>query len=275
MKEELRCMMERTPIAVQYRIIWPDGSLHWVESRGVYLYDGDGNASRMLGVVMDITERKRVEGQIKASLAEKEVLLKEIHHRVKNNLQVISSLVSLQADDSKNEAVCQGLKDVTYRLRSMALVHEKLYQSSDLAHIDFAEYTRSLLSYLWHTHGAFAADVRMTLDLGSVSLLVDTAVTCGLILNELAVNALQHAFQGRSDGEVKVSLHCGADRRIRLCVTDNGVGLPVGFDWRQTQSLGLRLVQMLSRQLDATAEVSSGDGTKFEIIFENPASFPS
>jgi PAS domain S-box-containing protein len=230
----------------------------------------------------DITGRKQMENalqhhtrELEASLAEKEVLLKEIHHRVKNNLQVISSLVSLQADGSKDEAVCQVLKDVTYRLRSMALVHENLYLSSDLAHIDFAEYTRGLLSYLWLAHGAFAADVRMTLDLGPVSLLVDTAVTCGLILNELAVNSLKHAFHGRSDGEVKVSLHCGADRRISLCVTDNGVGLPAGFDWRQTQSLGLRLVQMLSRQLDATAEVSSGNGTTFEIVFENPASSPS
>ncbi len=230
----------------------------------------------------DITGRKQMENalqhharELEASLAEKEVLLREIHHRVKNNLQVISSLVSLQADGSKDEAVCQVLKDVTYRLRSMALVHEKLYQSSDLAHIDFAEYARGLLSYLWLAHGAFAANVRMTLDLGPVSLLVDTAVTCGLILNELVVNALKHAFQGRSDGELKVSLHCGADRRISLCVTDNGVGLPVGFDWRQTRSLGLRLVQMLSRQLDATAEVSSEDGTKFEMIFENPTSLPS
>ena len=230
----------------------------------------------------DITGRKQMENalqhhtrELEASLAEKEVLLKEIHHRVKNNLQVISSLVSLQADGSKDEAVCQVLKDVTYRLRSMALVHDNLYLSSDLAYIDFAEYTRGLLSYLWHAHGAFAADVRMTLDLEPVPLLVDTAVTCGLILNELAVNALKHAFQGRSDGEVKVSLHCGADRRIRLCVTDNGVGLPAGFDWRQARSLGLRLVQMLSRQLDATAEVSSGNGTKFEIIFAHPASSPS
>ena len=245
----------------------------WVAS-----FEGEGddrNATSFVGTVDDISERKRAEEQIKASLAEKEVMLKEIHHRVKNNLQVISSLVGLQADGSKDEAVRQVLQDVIYRVRSMALVHEKLYQSANLAHMDFAEYTRSLLNYLWRAHGAAAAAVRLTLDLEPVSLPADTAVTCGLILNELAVNALKHAFQGRADGEVTISLHSGTDRQIRLCVADNGVGLPVGFDWRQTRSLGLRLVQMLSRQLDATVEVSSGYGTRFEIVFGGPDSSSS
>jgi PAS domain S-box-containing protein len=229
---------------------------------------------RFAVVFYDITERKQAEEQIKASLAEKEVMLKEIHHRVKNNLQVISSLVSLQADGTKDEVVRQVLQDVIYRVRSMALVHEKLYQSANLAHIDFAEYTRSLLSYLWRAHGAVAISVRQTFDLESVSLPVDTAVTCGLIMNELAVNALEHAFQDRADGEVTVSLHSGANGQISLCVADNGVGLPKDFDWRQSGSLGLRLVQMLSRQLDATVEVKSEDGTKFELVFENPVSSP-
>jgi two-component sensor histidine kinase len=212
---------------------------------------------------------------LRASVAEKEVMLKEIHHRVKNNLQVISSLVNLQANETRDETVRGVLRDVTYRVRSMALVHEKLYQSADLAHIDFAEYTRSLLSYLWRAHGVAAAAVRLTFDLEPVSLPTDTAVTCGLILNELAVNALEHAFQGRPEGNVTVSLRCVTDGQIRLCLADNGVGLPPGFDWRRNRSLGLRLVQMLSKQLDSTVEVSSGYGTKFEIIFGSPDSFPS
>ncbi len=224
----------------------------------------------------DITERKLAEETLQEAydelaklveertreLREKEVLLKEIHHRVKNNLQVISSLVSLQADGSTDETVREVLRDVTYRVRSMALVHEKLYQSADLARIDFAEYARSLLGYLWRAHGAAAATVRLTLDLEPVSLPVDTAVPCGLILNELAGNALKHAFRGRSEGEVTVSLQSGEDGRIRLSVADNGVGLPAGFDWRQARSLGLRLVQMLSGQLGASVEVSGGEGTR-------------
>ncbi|MBI5442829.1 MAG: HAMP domain-containing protein, partial [Deltaproteobacteria bacterium] len=131
---------------------------------------------------------------------QKEVLLKEVHHRVKNNLQVISSLVNLQADGSADQTVREVLKDVTDRVRSMALVHEKLYQSADLARIDFAEYSRSLLAYLWRSQGAAAADVRLVFDLAPVSLPVDTAVPCGLILNELAGNALKHAFPHRGQG---------------------------------------------------------------------------
>ncbi|HBG20075.1 MAG TPA: hypothetical protein DDY32_12590 [Desulfobulbaceae bacterium] len=232
----------------------------------------------------EITERKRFEAalieahdqlekQVEArtrELGEKEVLLKEIHHRVKNNLQVISSLVSLQADGSEDEAVRETLRDVIYRVRSMALVHEKLYQSADLARIDFAEYTRSLLSYLWRAHGAAAATVRLTFDLEPFSLPVDTAIPCGLILNELAGNALKHAFRGRSEGEVTVSLHGTADGRIRLSVRDNGVGLPVGFEVRQARSLGLRLVQMLAGQLDGAVDVREEGGTVFELVFGHP-----
>ena len=131
------------------------------------------------------------------SLAEKEVLLKEIHHRVKNNMQVISSLVALQAERSPDAAMRAVLKDVTHRVRSMALVHEKLYQSADMAQIEFAEYARSLLGYLWRAYGTTASGVRLTLDLQPVPLSVNAAVPCGLILNELVGNALKHAFRGR------------------------------------------------------------------------------
>jgi two-component sensor histidine kinase len=223
---------------------------------------------------MDFSERKQAEQalraseeRLRASLGEKEVLLQEIHHRVKNNMQVISSLVALQAEELQDDAVRAVLLDVTHRVRSMAMVHEKLYQSADLARIELAEYIRSLLDYLWRAHKTAASDVRLTVDLEPVLLSVNAAVPCGLILNELVGNALKHAFRRSADGEVTVELHGGAPDRICLQVRDNGRGLPAGSDWRQSQSLGLRLVQMLAGQLHAAVEVTSREGTAFTITF--------
>jgi PAS domain S-box-containing protein len=215
-------------------------------------------AHKELGLQME--ERVR-------ELREKEVLLKEVHHRVKNNLQVISSLVSMQADGSKDNTVRDVLQDVIYRVRSMALVHEKLYHSESLSRVDFAEYSRSLLGYLWRAHGAVAEFVRLTLDLEPIELQVDIATPCGLILNELAGNALKHAFRGRSEGEVMVSLQKAETGMVFLSVRDNGVGLPEEFDWRKSGSLGLRLVQMLAGQLQAAVEVERDGGTKFTVSF--------
>jgi PAS domain S-box-containing protein len=249
-----------------------DGREVPIEDSAAPIRDGAGKVSGVVLVFHDVTERRlmldslhKSEEHLKTSLAEKEILLKEIHHRVKNNMQVISSLVSLQAGGSKDETVRDVLRDVEYRVRAMALVHEKLYQSDNLARIDFSEYIRSLLNSLWKAHGEIAASVRMTSDLEPVLLPVDTAIPCGLILNELASNALKHAFKGRSDGEVLVSLRKTAEGGFSLRVRDNGRGLPEGFDWSQAQSLGLRLVQMLAGQLHAAVEVSNNEGTEFSV----------
>lgn len=228
-------------------------------------------AGQVIGVAsatMDLTPIKQAEEQIKSSLAEKEVLLKEIHHRVKNNMQVIASLISLQADQSQDNTVRDVLEDVTRRVRSMAMVHEKLYQSADLARIDFAEYAQSLLNYLWRSYGNEASDIRLTTKFEPVSLPVNKAVPCGLILNELVSNALKHAFPVNTGGEVTVSLRNGDQGQVVLRVGDNGQGLPAGFDWSQTNSLGLRLVQMLAGQIDASVKVSDNKGTEFKLIFE-------
>ncbi|HJV36451.1 PAS domain S-box protein [Geomonas sp.] len=236
------------------------------------LRDAAGKVTTAVVVMDDITERKQAEERVKASLHEKEVLLKEIHHRVKNNLQVISSLLSLQAGGSRDQTVREVLNEVSFRVRSMALVHEKLYQSTDLAHIDFAEYLKSLLAFIWRAHGSGTAGIRLNLDLEPVYFPVDTAVPCGLIVNELAGNALKHAFRGRADGEVTVSLSKVGAGGVRLGVTDNGSGLPAGLQWREANSLGLKLVQMLAGQLDAVVEVESGQGTSFRIIMNAQAS---
>jgi PAS domain S-box-containing protein len=219
-------------------------------------------------VIIDITGRKQAEEQLQASLAEKNVILSEIHHRVKNNLQVISSLVSLQADTLADKGMRQVFDDVRDRIRAMALVHEKLYQTGDLAHLNFADYTASLLQYLWRSHGALAEKVLYNVAASPVTLPIETAVPCGLILNELAGNALKHAFPNGSAGEVTVGLELDpTTETLCLRVRDNGVGLPEGLELRQSCSLGLRLVEMLACQLRGTVETGPGPGAEFRIIF--------
>ena len=265
------------PYEVEYCSVWPDGSVRYISARGQLARDAVGQPQWIDGLVWDITDRKQAEDRIRVSLAEKEVLLKEIHHRVKNNMQVISSLVALQAERVPDAATREVLRDVTHRVRSMALVHEKLYQSANMAQVEFAEYAESLLNYLWRAHGTTAFGVRLSLDLEPVQISVNAAVPCGLVLNELASNALKHAFHGRGHrgeavvgGQVSVSLRGGPEGRVCLRVRDNGTGLPAGLDWRQADSLGLRLVQMLAGQLDATVEVCSGQGTEFTVMFGGP-----
>jgi PAS domain S-box-containing protein len=208
------------------------------------------------------------EERLRASLDEKNVLLTEIHHRVKNNMQVISSLMALQADEVRDAALRSVLLDVNHRVRSMAMVHEKLYQSSDLARIDFADYAQALLKYLWQALGSGISGIRLDLNLEPVLLSVNAAVPCGLILNELFSNALKHAFTKRKNGTVIVSLQRDGSEGLHLCVRDNGIGFPPDYDWKNARSLGLRLVQMLAKQLNADVNVTSDKGTEITIIFE-------
>ena len=212
------------------------------------------------------------EERIRASLTEKEILLKEIHHRVKNNMQVISSLVDLQADEVKDETMRGVFKDVKFRVRSMAMVHEKLYQSNDFARVEFADYVRSLLSYLWRAQSSAIPGVELKMHLAPVLLPVNEAVPCGLILNELFTNALKHAFVDRTCGKLNVSLRRNGQGNVVLSVTDDGIGLPPEMDIKKVRSLGLRLVQMLARQLHASVEAKNDNGATFTISFEVPES---
>ena len=243
-----------------------DGRLYAEEMTITPVSTPAGAITHFIAIKQDITERRRAEEQIKASAAENEILLREIHHRVKNNLQVISSLVSLQSDTLADDGQRAVFDDVRDQVRTMALVHEKLYQTGDLARLNFAEYAESLMQYLWRAHGSKAANVQLKLAVAPVSLSAETAIPCGLILNELATNALKHGFPNGRRGTVTVALdHDPATGRVCLCVRDDGVGLPAGLDWQTSPSLGLRLVHMLASQLRGTAEI--GPGTEFRITF--------
>ena len=216
---------------------------------------------------IQILERQRAEEQIMASLKEKEMLLQEIHHRVKNNLQVISSLLSLQAGYIESEEIQEIFKDSQHRVRSMALVHEKLYRSEDLARIDLAEYIRNLATFLFGSYRANAGRISLAVQADDVFLGIDAAVPCGLMLNELISNALKHAFPNGRSGQLWVELHQDSDRQVRLIVRDNGTGLPPGFDIFETDSLGMQLVGTLVDQLNGTLEIHSEGGTEFIITF--------
>ena len=217
-------------------------------------------------VVTEITERKRVEAQIKSSLNEKEVLLKEIHHRVKNNLQIISSLLRLQAENPQDKSPLDILQESQNRIRSMALIHEKLYQSHDLSRIDFAEYIRSLAGSLFASYRIDTDQVNLEIESEPVQLEVDMAIPCGLIVNELITNAVKYAFPRGRRGSIRVALHAH-DHHIMLSVADNGVGFPHSLDFRNAPSLGLQLVTTLVDQIQGHIELTAGQGTKFTVTF--------
>lgn len=219
-------------------------------------------------VQAELVERKRAEEQIKASLKEKEVLLKEIHHRVKNNLQIISSLLKLQSSYIKDEQTFGLFKDSQNRIRSMALIHEKLYQSKDLSRIDFAEYIRELTTNLLRSYGASSKTVTLRTSISDIRLTIDTAIPCGLIINELVSNSLKHAFSAeKQSNEICIQLHSHHNNNFMLIVSDNGIGLPPNIDFKATETLGLELVCTLTEQLEGTIEVDSSSGTKFNITF--------
>lgn len=198
------------------------------------------------------------------------MLLKEIHHRVKNNLQVISSLLNLQARYLADPAAREIFNESQNRVQSIALVHEKLYQSANLSHIDFGDYVMALVDNLFHTHDASERGIARTVDIGGVKLAIDLAIPCGLVVNELVTNSLKHAFPRERTGNVRVLLQRAQDpRRLVLSVEDDGVGIPPDVDPRNTRSLGLDLVFTFAEQIEAEVEVVRTAGTTFRFTFDS------
>ena len=224
--------------------------------------------------LLDETQR-RLQEQI-ALREEKEVLLKEIHHRVKNNLQIISSILNLQRARIEVQPIREALQDSQNRIRSMALIHEKLYRADDLARIDLSEYTRDLSSYLFRMYRPRGVTITTSIQTKPIWLGIDRAVPCGLILNELISNTLKHAFPPHWNetrpagqvGEIRIELHAKKDNQVALIVGDNGVGLPPGLDPYTGNSLGLQLVNILVQQLGGRLEVSSQNGAEFRVTFD-------
>jgi PAS domain S-box-containing protein len=215
----------------------------------------------------EIGERKRAEEKINASLQEKVVLLREIHHRVKNNLQVISSLLNLQSGYIEDKKSLEIFRESQTRVRSMALIHEKLYQSKDLNKIEFSEYIESLIKDLFKSYNVDSDRIRLKSKLEGIYFEIDTAILCGLIINELVSNSLKHAFPSSRKGEVFIGLNKDNKNKYTLILKDNGVGFPSGLDFRKTESLGLQLVTTLTEQLGGTIELNNNGYTEFKIVF--------
>jgi two-component sensor histidine kinase len=226
------------------------------------------NARLYTDLRQENSDRRRAEEQLQASLGEKESLLKEVHHRVKNNLQLISSLLSLQAARIAEPAVAELFAESRNRVRSMALVHENLYRAGDFARISMATHIENLCAHLTRAYGMNRRRVELAIRIGDVQLDLDQAVPCGLIVNELVSNALKHAFPDGRAGRVCVELEPFGDKQHVLVVGDNGVGLPADLDYHRANSLGLQLVEDLTQQLHGNILVNRDDGTTFTITFD-------
>ncbi len=259
----------RAPVfSVEQRLMTRSGEWKWILTRGkIVACDANGAPARITGTHTDISERRKAEGAIQASLREKETLLREIHHRVKNNMQVISSLFNLQAGHIADADARRMLKEGQLRIRSMALIHEKLYQARDLSKIEFASYIQSLAAHLFQFFRVDPAQVRLETDLENVSLDINSAVPCGLLINELVSNVLKHAFPGGRKGIVRIRLRREKDGSLELRVADDGVGFPEGLDFRRTGSFGLQIVDLLIEQLEGKIELERKPGTAFTITF--------
>lgn len=252
---------------MEKRYFHKQGSVVWILLTVTLVRDPAGNPMYFVSQIQDITVRKHMEEAVQASLREKELLLREVHHRVKNNMQVITSLLNLQSIEISDPATLRLFNDTEARVKSMALIHEKLYQSVDLARIDFNSYIENLMHFIFRSYGVDSENIQLETRLNRADLNLDEAIPCGLILNELASNALKHAFPSRRGGVVRVELDT-RDSAIHMSVADNGVGLPDNFSASPRNSLGMRLVAALSEQLHGTMTHSRENGwTKFAITF--------
>jgi PAS domain S-box-containing protein len=265
-----------------------DDAYRWHLARAVPDRDEQGNVLRWFGTFTDIHEQEMAkvlletevrsrtqaleklqakEEELRRSLSEKETLLMEVHHRVKNNLQVISSLLRMQGDLLKDSQAAAALRDSERRIASMAHIHELLYSSQSMDEIDFADYIHALVDGLLRSHHGLSQALDARLNTAPVLLRVDQAIPCGLILNELVTNALKYAYPTGSSGEIAVDLTETPAGLVSLSVADRGVGLPAGFDWRNSKSMGLPIVDLLANQLGGTFAIRTNPGTAFTIEF--------
>jgi PAS domain S-box-containing protein len=257
---------EKKPYITEFRIIRPDGSLRFVEARGEAEQDGHGMPVKMLGSIQDITGRKRMEEEITSSLKEKELLLQEVHHRVKNSMQVISSIISIQSRKIEDTAIKELFRETRNRIKSVAFIHEKLYQSKSLVEIDYREYLQLVIGHLYRSYNIDPKTIRMVLESDAILMNIEKAIPCSLIINELISNSFKYAFPDGMKGEIRIDLTSGCGG-VTLTYADNGIGLPENMDFSRTGTLGLQLIMALSKQLQGQITVERDKGTRYILTF--------
>lgn len=261
-------VMSGTPGNLEFEIEGLQGTRRWLESNAMPLKNTEDGSTMMLSVTRDITEQKQLQETLQTALKEKTILLNEVHHRVKNNLQVITSLLSLESARSNNSATQAVLKSMQGRIRSMALLHQSLYRSGIVASTDLGAYLQELASQSFRAQANQGSSVRLKLDLERIMVSMDQAAPCGLLANELIANSFKHAFPDAGEGEINLALRAlpGTDK-VRLSVSDSGVGLPTDFAARRENSLGLQLVADLARQIGGALEITAGPTAQFIVDF--------
>lgn len=251
----------------EFRILTTDGSIRWLSGQGKVFYDDAGRATQLTGINRDISEQKQTIAEIQAALQEKEVLLKELHHHVKNNLQAISNSFNLQSNYVSDRPTLEVLKASENRIFSMALVHELLYRSQDLAQINLAEYIVKLSAHLSSTACLNSHRVTFKIETEPIWIGSELAIPCGAIVNELVTHTLKRAFPNERSGQIHITLKSPDSHLIILEIGDNGIGLPLGFDWQNTE-LGLQTVTTLVNQIQGSIDFTNKEpGTEFTIIF--------
>jgi len=282
MRDEIAAIFKHTiekgdfPAHYQNEIITRNGETRLINWSNTVYRNAQKQIMGVTSLGADITERKQAEQQIKTSLQEKEVLLKEIHHRVKNNLQIISSLLALQADSINDDGVRHALNDSRSRIKSMALVHERLYRSENLAHIDAKTYLETVVRHVFSIYRHPHTNPALNFDIDDIMLNLDTAIPCGLIINELVSNALKYAFPAFKNGatpaaagQICINLHrLENERQYQLVVSDNGIGLPPHLNLEEAPTLGLKLVRILTEQLDSQLTLNNEAGVTYTINFQ-------
>lgn len=263
-----KCIALGTAITYEELLPFQDQE-YWWQTSLTPLKDSQGRIYRLVGTCANITDLKRTEAALRQSLQEKEILLSEVHHRVKNNLQIISSLLSLQANRIHDRTAYDVLIESRNRISTMALIHEHLYQSEDLTHIHFSSYVERLLMNVFATYSILAEHITYEIVIDpKATIRLEQSIILGLILNELINNTLQHAFPNDQPGKIGIELdHTEADSILILTVWDNGIGLPINFEWQNIQSMGLKLVQILAGQLSGVFEVNLHNPTAFKLTF--------